>query len=593
MFKNTLITLLLSVAVSHAAVKELIPNLTSENLNTQTQARLDLLAACSIASSPDGSEAERKAICLEICQILKGNHPVISVIQPMLNNLERIGGEESVPTLVKLMSHKDEQIRDDARRALLVNPSLAAAQALGAELKKRKARSVRTTAGLIYALGERKQEGASRLIIGALGSPDQEVFIASVKTLGTLNEDVGVQALFEQRAEEQGFRRMQIEAALLSTGRKAIFEKLQNGSESDTVRSAALLGLILNGDSSIAAGAMASGKPELQVAVIEAALQGKDAKVYDVVAVNVGSLPPHLQLQALGALEFSGNRTYAKAVEPLLKSDDTLVQDNASHALARIGTAESISALMTHGRAAAKKSMGLIDDEGVDSALEKIAATSTDENKRAIAIDALAIRGRRDLLSTFLTYAADENRKTATAAAMAIGSIGEISNLDPLIDLMIAQETSPVSRDLLNASVAIMRRSDDQAKAVGVLVGKMEGASPRSQANILQALVQTQSEAALKSLAEACRSSDEKLQKTAVKLLGGWKASNGIPTMLELAGDDSVSLANHVVLMRGVSRMLAAEKPKRLNKKLAEQAIATCRREEEKQAIQATLDKAK
>ncbi len=110
---------------------------------------------------------------------------------------------------------------------------------------------------------------------------------------------------------------------------------------------------------------------------------------------------------------------------------------------------------------------------------------------------------------------------------------------------------------------------------------------------MLQALGQTGSKEALVWLAKACRSSDEKLQKTAIKLLGGWKDKNGIPTMLELAGDDSIALANHVTLMRGVSRLLAAENPKRLKRPLVEQALETCRRSEEKEAIQATLDKLK
>ena len=137
-----------------------------------------------------------------------------------------------------------------------------------------------------------------------------------------------------------------------------------------------------------------------------------------------------------------------------------------------------------------------------------------------------------------------------------------------------------------------MRRSVDQTKAIDILVAQMSGASPRSQANILQALVQTESEAALSPLKAACLSSDEQLQKTAVKLLGGWKASNVISVMLVVAGTDSLSMANHVVIIRGVSRLLAAEKPKLLDKELAQRANHTCRRDEEKQAIQDTLDKA-
>ena len=124
-------------------------------------------------------------------------------------------------------------------------------------------------------------------------------------------------------------------------------------------------------------------------------------------------------------------------------------------------------------------------------------------------------------------------------------------------------------------------------------MAKMDRASPRSQANILKVLAESGSPAALNPLADACRSSDEQLQKTAIKALGGWKNVNGIPTMLALAGDESISLTNHVVLMRGVSRLYAGSNTRRLKKEDVQKAIDTCRRQDEKDALQATLKKVK
>jgi HEAT repeat protein len=295
-------------------------------------------------------------------------------------------------------------------------------------------------------------------------------------------------------------------------------------------------------------------------------------------------------LQALGALEFSGNRSYATVVEPLLKSDDPLVQDNASRALARIGTANSVAPLIANGRKDARRALGQLDVKGVDKTLEKIAATGND-NTRATAIEALAIRGRQDLMPAFFKYAAADGKETSKAAFKAIGMIGDLSNLQQLTQLMIAKEGDPVSRDILQAIVEIMRRSTEPAKAVEILVAQMNGASPRSQANILQALVQTGSKEALEPVAEACKASDEALQKQAVKLLGGWKNDSGLPAMIELAGDDSLSLANHVTIMRGVSRLLAGQR--RPNTKLADQALEVCRRSEEKQMIRDVIGKKK
>jgi HEAT repeat protein len=589
MFKKSLLTFLLAASISQAAVQELIPKLTSSDLNVQTRARLDLLAACSQASSPDATEADREAICLEICEILNDNPPIITVLQPLLNNLERISGEESVPTLEKLMDHKDEHIRDDARRALAVNTSPQAGLVLGARLKARKARSSEETAGLIMALGERKETGASNLIAPYVSNKDMEIFTATVIALGQLDEDAGIRALAMQRGKESGFRKTQLDAALFSTDRKEVFERFNSDSEADEIQAVALLGLILSGETGLASSAMSSGDPAQQLAVIEAALQGKDEAVCNAVASNLGSLPAYIQLQALGALEFSGNRAYAKAVQPLLNSDDLFVQDAASRALARIGTTESVSALLANGRPAALQALGQLNADGVDATLEKMAAESSDEKARAEAIEVLANRGRTDLIPTFLQYAAEGNRTVAAAAVKAISELGTLANLEALTQLMIAQETAPVSREALNAIVVIMRRSSDQSKAVEILVAPMSSASPRSQANILQALAQTGSDEALAPLAEACSSSDEQLQKSAIKMLSGWKEDNAIPIMIELAGDDSLSVANHVTLMRGISRLLAAQR--RLNKEQAQQAVDVCRRSEERQLIQDIIDK--
>lgn len=588
MILKTILSIVLMATTVHASVLELLPRLDSDDLAEQTQARFDLFSICSNAGRP-GAEEEREAVCLELSKALRKRVSLESK-RTLIWNLERIGGEESVPILVKFMEHPDERIKEDARRALVVNPSRGAVQALGAQLRNRKACSVRTTAGLIYALGERQQEGASKLVVGALNSPDQDLFIATVKMLGRLNEDVGVQGLLQKRTGEQGFRKMQIDAALLSTKRKAVLSELYASSEDLEVKAAALLGLILGGDTSLAASSMASGDAVQQVAAIEAALQGKDPAVYDAVAQNLGTLPAHVQLQAVSALEFSGNRTYSKAVEPILKSNDVLLQDNASRALARIGTVESIVPLMVNGRADARRALGLLDVEGVGAELEKVAKSSSDSRNRAGAIEVLALRGRRDLIPTFLECAASNDPVVAVAAFKTIGSIGELAQIDPLADLMMEQESSPLSRDALNAMVEIMRRSSNPGEAVGILERKMKGASPRSTVNILQALVQSGSKEALKPIVAACKSSDEALRKQGFKLLGGWNYRNGIPTMLELASDDSISLANHVNLMRGVSRLFAGESAWLIKKEDVQQAIDICRRSEEKAALKATLD---
>ncbi|WP_372795355.1 HEAT repeat domain-containing protein [Pontiella sp.] len=592
MFKKILLSTLLLAAVSQAAVKDLIPELKSDDLKVQTQARLDLLAVCADAGAPDAPEGARKAVSLELCDLLDGRYPIEDVMLPVLRNLERIGDEEAVPVLAELLNHRNEQVRDTARRALTANPSDAALAALGTQLKNRKARPARETAGLIYAMADRSPIGASSLIAGALGSRDDVVFFAAVKTLGQLNEEAGARALLEARESAQGFRRTQINAALLTMNRPEVLSALARDDDPE-IRAAVRLHALLAGDTDQAPDAMKSGDPVLQAAVIEAATQHPVDSLCRPVARHMATLGPQLQLQALTALQVSGNPEYAEAVEPLVQGGDDLVQPYAARTLGYIGTAHSVRVLADQGGADARRALARIDADGVDDVLLQLAAPGADAAPRAVAIEALGARGRADLIPLFFTYGGEDDRTVAGAALKVIGDLGDLSHIGPMADLMIAREKSPVSRSALLAVVQLIRRAPEQKDAVDILVSKLAGASPRSQANILKALAETGSAAALEPLAEACGSSDEQLQKTAVKALSGWKDENGIDAMLAVAVDESTSLSNHVTLMRGVSRIYGSMKSSQLAKSEIRKAVDACRRQEEKDAFQTALNRAR
>ena len=591
MFKKSILAVLLMAAVSEAAVEELIPKLTSEDFSVQTQARLDLLAVCSNAGRP-GYEEERRMVCEEICGILEKGGPEIEVMQPLIRNLGRIGAEESVPALAKLLNHKNQHVRDDARGALTLNPSRSAAEAIAAQLKMRKVREPGEIAGLINALGERRERDAVNIVAVQFSHNDDMVYISAVKALGRIGGPAAIRKLAEQRARAHGYRLMQINAELFATDHKEVFEKLYDKAEPIEVRQVALLGLSINGGLSVASSAMASGDQALQAAVVEAALQSRDSKLYSLLAASLKNLSPALQVRTLTALEFSGTDTYARMVEPLLGAEYSAeVQDAASRALARIGTANSVEPLLANGRADARRALGMLNVDGVDAMLEKAAANAGDSDTRVAAIDALANRGRKDLIPTLIMLGEVEDRAVASAAVTAIGKIGGVSNVEALTDLMIARENSPVSRDALNAIVKVTRETTTPEVAVNVLVKKMENASPRSRSNILKALAQTGSDAALEPLQAACYSTDEQLQKTAVKALGGWPNVNGIPVMLEVAANEATSLANHVVLMRGISRISAAQPARKYTKADLQPAIDACRRQEERLVLRALQDK--
>ena len=79
------------------------------------------------------------------------------------------------------------------------------------------------------------------------------------------------------------------------------------------------------------------------------------------------------------------------------------------------------------------------------------------------------------------------------------------------------------------------------------------------QAALFQALAQVASKEALQPILAGYQSPDENLRKQTLKLIGSWKNNNGLPDMLILAEDDALPLTDHVVIMRGITRLLAAQ----------------------------------
>jgi HEAT repeat protein len=586
MKKTTILLLLFLAGISHASIQEIAEQLGSTNLMVQTEAQGKLLTDCSNAGRP-GAEAERKAICEEICEVLKTDLPA-PVASQLVHNLQRIGGKESVATLVSMLGSSDLHLRDDVRQALAVNPSSKAGKALKAELKK--AKEPRWTAGLIMAFGERDDARTSKTIVPYLESNDPQVFTATAKTLTQLGESRGIKAMAKRRAKEDGERKATLTAALFETDREDVFKKLYDEKESDEVRAVALVGLVLNNKRNVATDAMASGNAGFQSAVIEAASQSKDEALYALLAKNLDHLPSHLQTQALGVLEFSGDKQYSCTIVPLLVSTDSYVQTAAAQALSKIGTADAIPALLASGTEEAKKAMGLIDAKGVDDAL-MLAAESGDGARRAVAIEALALRGHVQLMDQFFAYSAESGEQVAKAAVLAIDILGRDEDLDQVIALLLANEKSALSRNILKAAVSITRRSLQQDKAVEVLVGRLSVASPQGQALILKVLAQVGSPVALVPVAQAVQTDDEVLRKQVVKLLGNWPNTNAVPVLLEIAADDSASLADHVVSIRGISRLLSSQK--KIDEEVAIKALGICRRSDEKKLMLGVLAKTK
>jgi HEAT repeat protein len=581
MMKHILITLLFAAACSQASLKQILPKLADQDIEVRTKAGLDLLATCSQAARPNAEE-ERIALSKSLCEALQpDSDPRIAVA--ILENLERIGGAESVTTLAQWLNYSDENIADFARRALVNNPSPQAGQALMTQLKNRKARSAHQTAGLIYGLGERKEAQAVELIIPYLSNQQLEIYMSAIKALSYIGNADAVRGLAKQQAKESGERRIAIDNAMLAISHPQVFQMLYAKGQPESVRLPALLGIARLGGIEEAEAALKNGSAPYQNAVIEAAMQSGNDKLYALVAQHLPKLNTDSQLRALAAIAESNNPKLAAAVEDMLQADNKEVQKAAAAALAHIGTLQSAAALIASGTPEACKALGQLNVEGIDSRLEKIAAGNGEPSTRAFVIEALAFRGREDLIKNYFAYAKEPQKEVAQAGMAAIALHGKISHMKDLTELLIQYENSPLGRDALKAIVNILRNTISPDEAVEILISHMDTASPKAQGLILQALAQSGTQAALAPLINAVHSKNEALQRTAVQQLGNWPETNALKELIALASEESLPLNYNVILLQGITRL--SSRIWRLSEEDAINALAACRRPEEKKNL--------
>ena len=165
----------------HAAwLDELLPGMGAPNLADRQTSQQEFEQMCFRAGRP-GADGERTALCQAIIARL-GPETAQPARVWMLRQLERIGGEESVAALAKLLEDEDQRIRELARRALQKNPAPAALVALGAALER--ARDSAWQVALINALAARHDAAAWKWLLPLTEAENTKVADAAIAALG-------------------------------------------------------------------------------------------------------------------------------------------------------------------------------------------------------------------------------------------------------------------------------------------------------------------------------------------------------------------------------------------------------------------------
>jgi HEAT repeat protein len=571
----------------------------------RTQALASLQSIVVETGSP-GREADRKAMSLALCTALEKDPPVLAAMD-LLRQLVHIGDDECVGTLEVLIAHPDEHLRENARRALEVNPSPRAGRVLQDRLGK--ADSLREVAGILQSLGQRGQADAVPAIAAQLDAENPTVSRAATAALVALGGRTACHALAKARRTVATDRREAISTALLDAAytsflkgdadtATSVYKALTKPSEPESVRAHAFRGLALTQPdkaAEVVVLVMSQPSEACQVAVIEAAdaLRNQAEPISSLVR-KLDAMDPALQTLTLQAVHGNLAPGLENEIHGKLLSGPVKVSAAAADAIQRLGRSTSVGPLLEAMAAkgpratAAASALERMTAPGVDEALLAQAAGG-DPGTRVLAITVLEGRNATSALPQLITLLSDPDASVSKAAANALRTLASPADLAMLATALRDPMPESAAKAVLGAVIAAVRKSDDPAEAAPPLVEALVGADAAARASLLQALGEVGGPLALEAEVAALADKDEGVRQRAIKVLARWKGQEAVPHLLAIAGDETVPLADHVAALQGALRLARESKNRNLTAKWSSEVLSVARRPEEKQAAEELL----
>ena len=587
-------------------VNDLIPKLAAEKVEDRYAAQMELQGIALNAARPD-AEAERA----EVAKILAAKATDAAVPQPariwMVRQLEYTGSAESVTARTALLAGQDAELKECARRALEKNPDPGATVSLHTALEKGGETPWRI--GLIQSLGERGDAKSTALIAPCLKS--KETALAAASALGKIATDDAVTALWGAYVEGvPGAADGLVTAGNrhLLAGRKAaakgLFERIyMTGAKAPSsrstpavksppapvqVRSAALIGRAAADPKSalpFIISALEGGSPGLySAAVIATTVAYGKPGASAVLAPLMGRLSPDAKRCVLRTLDTAAEkRIIAAASDP-----DAAVQSDAIERLGQVGTAASIPLLFqiaTNGGANSKTAaaaLARVSGPGTDIAISRLAGEG-DAKSRTIAIQALAQRNNASASPALLKYAGEADPEVSRAACAALAKLGTDSQLDGLIQLVLAGKTPGAAAALQ----AVANRTADRSAAAQKLIAQTQSAEPRQLAPLFEVLALLGGNEALAAVSSFAGNSTPEAKDAAIRTLANWPDFSAHKALLVIVSDPNTQRTHSVLAIQAIARLVqSSEKEPATNRlEAAQAAMKAAGRDEEKKLL--------
>ncbi|MBM4030861.1 MAG: hypothetical protein FJ291_03650 [Planctomycetes bacterium] len=592
---------------AHAKLLDaLLPQLGSEKPDVRGESQRLYEKLCWRASRP-GAEAERSAAVKAILARLKPELPKPAILT-LLERLENIGGEECVAAVAKFLDAKDAEppfVREAARCALLKNPSPKAIEALRDALAQ--AGSPEWRAGLVNALGERRDRAAMPALIKLAADESQPVRLAAIEALARIGDKAAANIL--ARASKGAPPRLWRAAIasyllladrLVEQGDKAGALKLyQNLLEAeDYVKCGALIGVGRAGgpaEMSAIFESLADRDAEIRAAAMMALELMPPEAVKAAATDKLKSAAPELKVVLLKLLAARGEKGMLPILVAAASDADEGARIAAYEGVAKLGDESVVPALV----AALSKAQGK-ELEAVRNAAARIPGEPT---TRALvkAMEGAATPLRVELLRTLaarkdaaavpalLKAAEDKEDAVRSEAFKALGAYAGEEALPGLVGLLIkADDKDRAAAE--RAVIAACGRAKDEEKRADAVLATLPKAEGPARGALLRVLGKLGGKRALEAVRGGLKDANAEVKEAALRALADWPDGSVAPDLLEVAkGTESVQ--HHVLALRGCLRVLAlpGERSADERLKLLAGAMRAARRPDEKKEALAAM----
>jgi HEAT repeat protein len=539
------------------------------SLRLLTVFTLFILAAQLVASLHAAATTEEQAL-IEV--LLSNRHPREK--DAACIRLQRIGTADSVPALATLLT--DDQLSHAARNALEPMPFPEAAEALKAALATT---SGLTRAGIVNSIGQRRDRTAVNDLSLLLGEPDTTVAAAAASALGRIGGRESTKVLGAAlRAADEPLRSALLDGLLISahslleendsSAARIVFLDLSQSELPPHVRTAAFRGLLR------------ASNPEQTLALITTALEGEDAAAQTAALSLIPELPgpdvtialanllpradPMTQLALLDILGQRGDSVAASSVLAMTRATDRYVRVAAISHLGSLGDAAAVPVLIDAATSsdpasqrAARQSLLVLRHGDVTDALLGLLTSSTEPALTEL-IRALGGRADRTAVPRLLELSTRDNPTTRTACFQALATLADARDLEPLTQLLLAEQDSSTREEARRTLATVCRRSQNQHVDLDVrpIVDGLAKSTekPEARAALLQVssmLVNPQIRVAI---LKAVRDPNPAVRDAAIRAACDSQDPSFLPDLLEFARDPAFT-RHRTAAIRGYVRL--------------------------------------